>query len=271
MKDKIKEFNENGFMVIEDILSSIECDNYKTLIKKIYPKIKKSYIQTSVASDHGLDDKNNEEIIFNLHNKNFSFVELLDHPKLLPLISSVLQKGSYKDSEPFIYMNSAARNVLSGFPEQQLHIDSRFPASTFALNIQVFWLLDDFTEQNGSTRIIPKSHTIPSYPENSKKYDNEVLLTARKGSVVVFNGSCWHGASKKMNDEDRWALIYTFGRWFLKPSFDFNKNMPKEIYDKMNDIQKEIMGYKFNPPKDEFTRISSRSKDFEEPIDYKLP
>ena len=88
---------------------------------------------------------------------------------------------------------------------------------------------------------------------------------------IIFNGSCWHGSSAKKNDDDRWAIIYTYGRWFLKPSFDFNKNLPIEFYNKMSDTQKELMGYNFNPSKDEFTRIASRSKEFEDPSDYKLP
>ena len=271
LAEKLTEFNETGFCLINGVLSSNECKSYKSLVKSIYPKYKKLYKTNKKPSDHGLDDKSNEELIFNLHNKDYAFVNLLDHPVSYPLVSAILKQGSFKNSEPFAYMNSAARNVLRGFKAQQLHIDSRLPASTFPLNVQVFWLLDNFTETNGSTRIVPKSHKIPKYPEYDKKYDDEIIIKAEKGSLFILNGGCWHGASEKKNNDDRWALIFTFGRWFLKPSFDFNKNMPRDIYDKMNDKQKEIMGYKFNPPIDEFTRISARSETFQEPSNYELP
>ena len=46
----------------------------------------------------------------------------------------------------------------------------------------------------------------------------------------------------------------------IKPSFDFNKNTPAKIFNKMNRIQKELLGFNFNPPVDEFERISTRTK-----------
>ena len=106
---------------------------------------------------------------------------------------------------------------------------------------------------------------------NRKKYTNELLISASKGSAIIYNGSLWHGSSRKIINKTRWALIYTYGRWFLKTSFDFNKNMPREIYEQLSERQKELLGYKFNPPIDEFTRLSSHSLEFEKPIDYQLP
>ena len=109
------------------------------------------------------------------------------------------------------------------------------------------------------------------YAENGKKYPDELFLCAPKGSVIIFNGGLWHGSGTNMTDQTRWAIVYSYARWFFKPSFDFNKNMPSEIYRQMNDRQKELLGYKYNPPQDEFMRISARSEAFEDPIDYCLP
>ena len=49
------------------------------------------------------------------------------------------------------------------------------------------------------------------------------------------------------------------------------QNMPSEIFNKLSDDQKDLLGYKTNPPKDEFTRNSRRSVNFEIPKEYKLP
>ena len=65
-------------------------------------------------------------------------------------------------------------------------------------------------------------------------------------------------------------MIFRYSRWFLKPSFDFNKNTPKKNFLRMNSTQKSLLGFNFNPPKDEFVRISSRTIKAEFPQKYYL-
>ena len=122
---------------------------------------------------------------------------------------------------------------------------------------------------------IEKKIMLSNLSKNIEKFDkiysNEITLSAPKGSVVVYNGSLWHGSGQNQSDDTRWAIIYSYARWFIKPSFDFNRNTPKAIYDHLTERQKELLGYKFNPPQDEFSRITSKSASFEEPLPYILP
>ena len=37
------------------------------------------------------------------------------------------------------------------------------------------------------------------------------------------------GGSKNKTDNTRWALLFTYARWFYKPAFDFNLNTTKNI------------------------------------------
>ena len=77
---------------------------------------------------------------------------------------------------------------------------------------------------------------------------------------------------KKKNNEDRLGMIFSYSRWFLKTSFDHTINTPLKVYKKLSNYQKELLGFKFSPPKDEFSRKSSRSKINIKPSkDYKLP
>ena len=138
-------------------------------------------------------------------------------------------------------------------------------------NLGYLWMIDDFTIENGATRIVPGSHTRPFFPENGKSYTDEISMTAPAGSVLLYNGALWHGGGPKQSDKDRWACIFSYARWYLKPSFDFNRNMPYDIFDKLSDECRELFGYKVNPPIDEFTRLSTRSEVFESPKQYNLP
>lgn len=269
MDKALRQIKDKGYYLIENLIPPKECENYKRLINKLYDKYSKKYPKSKSAQKfHGTDEV---KIVYNLHNKDISFFKLIDHPKVTPIIKALLQDGSYQNSESIILKLSTARSPHGKSKKQQLHIDSGVPGSPFPLVVQTIVALDDFTAENGATRLIPRSHKIKNFAEDNKTYSNEVSLSIPKGSIVIYDGGLWHGSGEKKTEGDRWAAIFTYARWFFKPSYDFNKNTPLGIYKKLTDFQKELLGFKVNPAKDEFTRLSRKSEDFEKPEPYTLP
>ena len=121
--------------------------------------------------------------------------DLIFHPKIISLLDSILKEGSYNNSEPYYMNNNSARCPLKGNPGQQLHSDSRLPGVNYCLVANVIWMLDDFTNTNGATRVVPKSHKIKKFAVDGEKHKDEILITGKKGSVLVFNANLWHGGS----------------------------------------------------------------------------
>ena len=52
---------------------------------------------------------------------------------------------------------------------------------------------------------------------------------------------------------------------------DFQKNTPRSIYNKMNKTQRDLLGFRFNPPKDEFTGGRAKQKKHQKPENYTPP
>jgi ectoine hydroxylase-related dioxygenase (phytanoyl-CoA dioxygenase family) len=249
-----------GYTIIKNAIKEEECKKIKEKARNIFKKYSKYY----------KDANPDENTIYNLHNKDKIFLKYLVDKKIFPIVESILSKGAYRNKDFVILRQSALRNPKFGYT-QQLHNDSRISGIKQPLILQVIWLLDDFTKYNGATRIIPGSHRRNDFPKNKKRYNNEKIITGKKGSVIIFDAAVWHGSAKKTVDEDRWGMIFSYSRWFLKPSFDHIQNTPLNIFNNLNKSQKEILGFRFNPPKDEFESISSKSKNFKKPINYKLP
>lgn len=260
-----------GYTILPNILPAEECERLKEIFEASYAKLSPFYATNKPGSAHGLDSKKSEKIVYNVHNKDRHLLQYIDYPKTFPYAKFLLQRGSYQESEAVIYQNSAARTPLPGCGDQQLHIDSKVPGMEAALSVQVMYLLDDFREENGATRIVPGSHRISAFPENGKRYPNEIVVTAPKGSVLIFHAGLWHGSGANQTNADRWAMIITYARWFVKPSFDYSRNLPSAMYSLLSDQQKDLLGFRVNPPKDEFTRVSRRSEQFEPPTPYELP
>ena len=271
--DYRKEIEEKGFLVLPNLITEQECDHYKSVLDNNYEIFAPNYAGGTGNTDteHGLDNKSLEKVVYNLHNKDLSFFKLFEHPEVLKILDFMLLEGSYKDSEPYYLYNNCARCPLIGNPGQQLHSDSRLPGINYCIVANVLWALDDFTNDNGSTRIVPGSHKIKEFAEDGKIYDEEIRANIKKGSALIFDANLWHGGGANIDGSSRWALTLGYARWFIKPAFDYMQNTPIEIYEQLSPERKRLMGYDLAAPKDEFTRVRSRAPSPEVPENYVLP
>ena len=269
MKEIIDKIIKDGYAVVKSVLTEEQVTSYKKKVETVWNGYSEFHaVAANAQKFHG---GNQSKMVYNLHNKDISFVELIDHPIVMEVADTLLKEGSYKDCEPYILRLTSARSPGPYSAKQQLHIDSNIPGLSSCLVLQTAWLLDDFTDKNGPTRVVPGSHRFSSFAEDNKSYDGEILVTAPKGSLVFFHGGIWHGSGENNTDQDRWAILNSYTRWFCKPAFDMCKNTTKEIYDQLNDVQKSLLGFKCLPPLDEFTRVTTKNPDNEGPFPYYLP
>src|SRR5271166_6377397 len=81
-----------------------------------------------------------------------------------------------------------ARTSRPPTPAQRLHVD--FPSDVQGWPMVGFILMiDDFTSENGATCFMPGSQGMEALPSSSSL----VRACGPSGSVIVFNGSAWHG------------------------------------------------------------------------------
>ncbi len=266
-----KAIDTEGYIVLPNLITEQDCNHYKALLEENYEIYAPKYAGNSAPAGHGLDNKSLERTVYNLHNKDLSFFELFDHPEVLKILDFMLLEGSYKDSEPYYLYNNCARRPLLGNPGQQLHSDSRLPGINYCIIANVLWVLDDFTFDNGSTRIVPGSHKFMDFAEDGKTYDEEIRLNVKKGSAIIFNANLWHGGGANTDGASRWAITLGYARWFVKPAFDYMQNTPIEIYENLTHERRKLLGLDLAAPKDEFTRVRSRAESPEKPQTYTLP
>ena len=126
-------------------------------------------------------------------------------PRRLPPSSSIQPCSSW--STPLWHPNyllsaNLAINVHPGETAQALHCDDgycRLPRPRDAMGISAIWAIDDFTDDNGATELIPGSHTWGD--EKPDPCDERaVQVTMPAGSVCVFMGTLLHrGGANRSN------------------------------------------------------------------------
>ena len=86
-------------------------------------------------------------------------------------------------------------------------------------------LLDDFTEENGATWMLPKSQTLLEEPEEKTFYKKAKRIIAKAGSAVYFNSRLWHSSDINRTSSWRHALTINMCRPWMKQRIDIPRAM----------------------------------------------
>ena len=141
----------------------------------------------------------------------------------MPEDSQVAEVALHVIARPFGVLNWGGRDPLPGFGQQGLHADWRPRAVWEPFHVATaLWLLDDFTPDNGATRVVPRSHRRSAVPKSfagpGSRHPEEKGIVARAGSVLVFNGHLWHRGTQNRTARTRRVVQCVYaGRELLSP------------------------------------------------------
>ena len=173
-----------------------------------------------------------------LVNKDPMFEVCFTDPRVLACVAHVL--GDFKLSS----LNSRA--ALPGRGLQGMHAEGG-PVGLGPYQVcNSIWLLDDFTPDNGATRVVPGSHRLTvsvrdAMDDTSAPHPDEVKLTAPAGTVVVFNSHLWHGGTLNRAGRPRRALHSYFTRRANGQQLDQRKYIRPETLARLSPAARFIL------------------------------
>ncbi len=194
--DEEKAFlDKNGYLSLGKLLNDDQLETIRTRVDSILQQEGDQAGSELFNSKHIKHPKEEgADRLANLVNKGEAFDELYTLPKLLAAVTHVL--GNQIQLSSLNY-----RAALPGNGLQKLHVDWKEPVAPDEFKVcNSIWLLDDFTETNGATRVVPGSHLLGRVPEDDMEapeasHPNQILIQAPAGTVVVFNSHIWHGGT----------------------------------------------------------------------------
>lgn len=183
------ELCKRGYVVIRDVLSNSQCGLLAERLENLWRH------EGALAGVENYFEPQSRRLA-NLANKDREFLLLAAHPLALSGCSSTI-------SGPFRLSMLNARDVLPGSSRQAFHCDTerRAHARHGYSACTAIWMLDQFTEENGATRIIPGSHLTRSLPETTledcqARHSNEVCVAGGIGDLLIMNGHVWHAGGE---------------------------------------------------------------------------
>ncbi|MBY0291905.1 MAG: phytanoyl-CoA dioxygenase family protein [Alphaproteobacteria bacterium] len=204
-----KEFQENGFIIVKNVISLPVLQQLKSTVFKSIKKcseqlgiIEEDYL--SVVSRWGAPSPITANVPSSLLNTLMQETKKIvgDSPCLSKL--NIIGKNAYcTGAVPY-------HQDISYSPQEPYQLSA--------------WLaLHDVLENSGPLEVIPKSHLDPIIPAidfwspefvpdlSLKKFAQKLLLAA--GDIVFFDSRLWHGSSENKDLSPRYALVT---RWTTK-------------------------------------------------------
>ena len=176
-----------------------------------------------------------------LINKGTMYHVVITHPRLLAAIAHVLQADLKLSS-----LNSRA--AQPGLGLQGLHADWGELETLGDFQVcNSLWLLDDFTPENGATRVVPGTHKNGKNPKQLLEnpldpHPDQTLVLGKAGDVVVFNSHTWHGGTLNQTNKPRRAMHGYFCRRHQPQQLDQQKYLRKVTWEQLSPAARVVLG-----------------------------
>ncbi len=207
--DQIHFFEENGYLIVENVISEAKCDQFLDLCEK-----------------YSLENKENYTEILQAHLKIKETNALLKDPVVVDIIEKLL-KGEATGLQTvcsFKKLGTKSANYA-----WNPHQDNSYMQAEKNSYISGDIVLDDHVEGSGRLYVYPGSHKedLLAYEKNSsfdlkenqnpgnrvidipQKY-KKIELELKKGSLLIFHSHLIHGSSKNVKGKWRPILLMAY-------------------------------------------------------------
>jgi len=229
----LADLDRDGYAVAEQVLTADEAAAVRVGLREVLDRT-----PTGRNDFEGFSTRR----IYALFAKTRAFDGLAVHPLLLAVLDRVLGAS---------YQLSAPTGIEIGPAEkaQVLHTDDGIyplPRPHPDVVVNTMWALDDFTEDNGATRVVPGSHRwadrMPADP------DDTVTVAMPAGSVLFILGTLWHGGGANRTDRPRLGVLLEYAAGWLRQQENHILAVPRSVVRTLDPRLQELLGYGIHPP-----------------------
>lgn len=224
----INEIEVYGFTLVPDVLTPEQVNTLKSAL-----------IQSAERTgEDGYENRGGASMLVqNLPTQDPAFFQIIDHPVVLPILEYFLEKSLILGSlnARIVRPKDGLQNFHSDIPGHMLNLLSPVMMNTV-------WPLVDFSPEIGGTRIVPGSHK-SGHDGPPEGFDVQHVFqpTCKAGSVLIFNGQCWHAGGANDTADNRYALFAHYRKSMLMFQIDPHDNFPDEWFEQLNPRQRELL------------------------------
>src|SRR3979409_418218 len=249
-----EEFDRRGYLIFESVLSPANVADIRNTLAPFLARDLK-----------GRNDFEGEKTnrVYALLAKSPHFAELAIHPLALAFAEAELGPSCLLSA-------LLAINLQPGETAQPWHFDDggvKLPRPRPAFGVSAFWAIDDTTEVNGSTEIIPGSHlwdgariegavkpadftgmAAPDADHDSGERPDAVKLAMPSGSLAITKGTLWHRGGANRSDRPRLIITPQYCAGWVRQLENMALAVPANVAETLPERARELIGYLIHPP-----------------------
>lgn len=243
-EDEKSFLDENGYLNLGKLLSDEQLDTIRDRISFLIREEGEkagSEVFDSPYIRHPKEE--GADRLADLVNKGSIFDLFYTHPKVLAAVAHVVGPDLKLSSLNY-------RAAKPGMGAQKLHVDWHEAVNPGDFKVcNTIWLLDDFNQDNGPTRVVPGTHKNGRLPQDElddpwATHPDQVLIKAPAGTVVAFNSHTWHGGTTNTTDQYRRSIHSYFCRRDQPQQIDQSRFIRQETLDRLSSAAVDILGLK---------------------------
>jgi ectoine hydroxylase-related dioxygenase (phytanoyl-CoA dioxygenase family) len=234
----IERIRRDGYTVLERVLPPA---SVARIVAELTP-----YLQRRHMGRNEFEGLHSERV-YALLAKAPAVAELVEHPAVLELVDGLLPRN-------YLLSAALAIKVHPGETPQDFHIDDAAGSAGHGLfarprepfGVSAIWALDDFTQTNGATEVIPGSHQWG--PERTPDAAQAVKVIMPAGSVLVLAGNLLHRGGANTSNAARLAITPQYCLPFLRQIENMVLAVPPETARRYSDRIQQMLGYNIIDP-----------------------
>ncbi len=223
----------DGYAIVENFLSPDE-------LRRAREELHRALAQTPTGRN-GFEGFQTRRV-YALFKKTRAFDGAATHPLVLRVLDRIL--GHYQLSAP------VGIQIGPGEAAQPLHRDEQIyplPRPHPPVVVNTMWPLDDFSFENGATRLAAGSHLWDPgrVPDEKTEFVTAVMPA---GAMMFYLGNLWHGGGANRTDRPRLGVVLEYVVSWLRAQENHCLAVPRAIVRTLPERLQELLGYNIFPP-----------------------
>lgn len=238
-EDQQTTFDENGFVVVENALSSAACAHYIGLIDALDQHHRE---EQHIDGDAFVE-------IRNAVAKEPQFLPLITHSTTFPLVAELMGPNIQVNTSHTMVRPPQPKDTAATFKRIDWHRDgSPYLPSVHGtipwVYTKIGYFLTDLSAPGmGNLRVIPGSHQNaerPPTPPDAIDPPGAIEVTTKPGDAVIFQQRLWHSVGPNTSEVTRKNIYVGYCFRWLKP-LDYVLPDP-DLLDVATPIQRQLLG-----------------------------
>ena len=231
IRDHLNRVEADGYTIIENAFSTDLADKLVSDLTRLERE------RNIVPATNGFEGFQTWRI-YNLLALGRLYEQIPVHPVVLAVMRNVLGDGCLISSLSSI-------SIGPGETAQPIHADDQLlplPKPHLATIANSMWALTDFTEANGATRIIPGSHKADHSPPYGVEQQS-IAAEMRKGGVLIWHGSLWHGGGANATSQRRWGVAMNYCAGWVRQQENQQLGIPLDLVRQFSPDLQQLCGF----------------------------